>query len=105
MTPGAGPGIDGYIDLVDPGGGLALNQTLLVQGKASNRPIPYQRILLISAHPLDQELPQPPALASAGGAGRECAGWPPHLVVTFAGAGRRRPRGAGLPAGRGVSWC
>jgi hypothetical protein len=44
MTPGAGPGhgIDGYIDLVHPGGGLALSQTLLVQSKASNRPFPSE---------------------------------------------------------------
>jgi hypothetical protein len=31
-------GIDGHIDLVDPGSGTLLNQTLLVQSKASDRP-------------------------------------------------------------------
>ena len=33
-------GIDGHIDLVDPGSGAVLNQTLLVQSKASDRPFP-----------------------------------------------------------------
>jgi hypothetical protein len=31
-------GIDGRIDLVEPGGGALPNRALLVQGKASNRP-------------------------------------------------------------------
>ena len=33
-------GIDGHIDLVDPGSGALLNQVLLVQSKASDRPFP-----------------------------------------------------------------
>ena len=33
-------GIDGHIDLVDLGSGAVLNQTLLVQSKASDRPFP-----------------------------------------------------------------
>jgi hypothetical protein len=33
-------GIDGHIDLVDPGSGALLNQVLLAQSKASDRPFP-----------------------------------------------------------------
>lgn len=35
-------GIDGHIDLVDPGSRALLNQTLLVQSKASSRPFPSE---------------------------------------------------------------
>lgn len=35
-------GIDGHIDLVDTGSGAVLNQTLLVQSKASDRPFPSE---------------------------------------------------------------
>lgn len=35
-------GIDGHIDLVDPGTGVLLNQTLLVQSKASDRPFLWE---------------------------------------------------------------
>jgi len=35
-------GIDGHIDLVEPGSGALLNQTLLVQSKAQSRPFPSE---------------------------------------------------------------
>lgn len=35
-------GIDGHIDLVGPNGGALLNQTLLVQSKASDQPFPSE---------------------------------------------------------------
>jgi hypothetical protein len=35
-------GIDGHIDLVEPSSGALLNQTLLVQSKAQNRPFPSE---------------------------------------------------------------
>jgi hypothetical protein len=35
-------GIDGHIDLVEPVSGALLNQTLLVQSKAQNRPFPSE---------------------------------------------------------------
>jgi len=35
-------GIDGHIDLVEPGSGALLNGTLLVQSKAQNRPFPSE---------------------------------------------------------------
>ena len=36
-------GIDGHVDLVDPGSRALLNQTLLVQSKASSRRFPRRR--------------------------------------------------------------
>ena len=68
----------------------------------SLRTLKSQSYSLISAHPLAQERPQPSAPV---GAGRACGSWPARLVVAFAGAGRRRHGGTGLPGGRGVSWC
>jgi uncharacterized protein DUF4365 len=35
-------GIDGHIDLVDPGTGALLNQVLLVQSKAQDRRFPFE---------------------------------------------------------------